>query len=71
MKKSGNDNFEKQHFSFLLRRWRDRESLTQAKAAQVLGISLRTYQKWEQAMNSPSPLAKRQAIGLISGRSSE
>ena len=30
-----------------LKHWRDRRSLTQFQAAQILGVRLRTYQNWE------------------------
>lgn len=31
-----------------LRKWRDRLGLSQARAAAALGVSLRTYKRWEQ-----------------------
>lgn len=31
-----------------LRRWRDRLGLTQDRAADALGINLRTYKRWEK-----------------------
>ncbi|MGA3170350.1 MAG: helix-turn-helix transcriptional regulator [Chthoniobacteraceae bacterium] len=46
-----------QNISDRLKRWRQRNSLTQRKAAERLSISERTLQQWEQGRQSPRGLA--------------
>jgi transcriptional regulator with XRE-family HTH domain len=43
----------RQEFAGLLKKFRQREHLTQDAAAALLGISLRTWQNWEVARNMP------------------
>jgi DNA-binding transcriptional regulator YiaG len=40
--------------SAALKRWRSEQSFSQAMAAAKLGVSLRTYQEWEQARREPA-----------------
>ena len=35
------------------RSWRDRQGWTQREAAEYLGVSIKTYQHWEQGWASP------------------
>lgn len=37
-----------------LKRWRSRLGLTQAGAAEALGVPLGTYRDWEQGANDPT-----------------
>lgn len=46
-------------FSQRLREWRKSRNMTQAKAAQLLGIAQTTYEHWEQALRVPRGLAKQ------------
>ena len=41
----------------LLRRWRRRYGLTQAGAAEILGVSKRAVENWEQGRAIPRSLA--------------
>jgi transcriptional regulator with XRE-family HTH domain len=40
-----------------LRNWRGRKGITQAQAAEIFGISVRTFQGLEQALGRPSQVA--------------
>jgi DNA-binding transcriptional regulator YiaG len=40
--------------SAALKRWRSEQSFSQAMAAAKLGVSLRTYQEWEQSRRKPA-----------------
>ena len=46
-------------FAALVRRWRERENLSQSEAALRLQISKRTLQEWEQGRATPQGLARR------------
>jgi DNA-binding transcriptional regulator YiaG len=46
-----------QAFSALVLEWRTARKLTQAKAAALLGVPLRTFQDWEYARRAPQGLA--------------
>ena len=39
-----------------LQAWRKRLRIPQSKAADLLGVPLRTYQQWEQGRAPPHPL---------------
>lgn len=51
-------------FSATLKRWR--RDRTQAEAAKHLGVSLRTYQDWEQGRRTPRGFAFMMLLGIIS-----
>ncbi len=40
-------------FRKTIKDWRERKGFTQADAAEKLGISIRTLQNWEDALNMP------------------
>lgn len=44
-------------FGNRLRKWRKKLKLLQKNAADVLGVSVRTYQNWEENANEPTALA--------------
>ena len=57
------------NFSDELKQWRAREGYTQERAASFLGVSLRTYQEWEQGRQAPDQLGPiRKAIELSNAR---
>lgn len=41
-----------------LRAWRRRRKLSQTGAARALGVSVRTFQEWEQGRRQPRGLAR-------------
>lgn len=43
-----------------LKRWRDKQGLTQTQVAEQVGVSIRTYQYWEKGEFAPNrPLSAR------------
>jgi DNA-binding transcriptional regulator YiaG len=40
-----------------LKAWREKRKFTQREASEFLGVSLRTYEKWEQGDRFPRGLA--------------
>lgn len=58
-------------FSQRLQQWRgvaggdNRGRFTQREAADYLGVSLRTYQKWEQGIRTPYGIALNTILSLI------
>jgi putative transcriptional regulator len=44
-----------QEVADLLAEWRHKGGLSQSVAAQMLGVSLKTYQGWEQGRGMPYP----------------
>jgi DNA-binding transcriptional regulator YiaG len=50
-------------FAELLRRWRGERE--QSEAAAALGVSLRTYQNWEQSHRTPRGLALESVLSRI------
>lgn len=49
-----------------LRNWRKAEGITQEKAADILGVSVRTYQNWEIGTFAPS-LEMAARVHAVSG----
>jgi len=47
----------KTNFSKLLRRWRTDSDMLQKEAATKLGVSVRTYQSWEESRTTPHSIA--------------
>ena len=45
-------------FGDALKAWRKRHKLPQKQAADFLQLHLRTYQNWEQDVNTPTPMAQ-------------
>ena len=50
----------------MLKAWRERANLSQSVAAQMLGVSQKTYEGWEQGR--PMPYPKLLALAIQSTR---
>lgn len=48
-----------------LKLWRERKSLTQVEAANLLGVTLKTLQAWEQEYRKPKPITARAVLQII------
>lgn len=46
-----------EEFKIAVKTWRKKANLVQKQAADVLGVSLRTYQGWEMGSHEPLPMA--------------
>lgn len=54
--------------SVLLRAWRAEHGWTQGQAAAALGVSLDTYQNWEQGRTKPAPEGPvRKLVAMMPG----
>lgn len=47
---------EPSEFAARLRDWRTKGSILQKNAADVLGVSIRTYQAWESSARTPNEI---------------
>lgn len=55
-------------FSEELKRWRKRMGYTQAEAAEVLDVKLRTYEGWEFGRHQPIDMVLRMVRATIKGK---
>jgi len=54
-----------QPFSERLKNWRSAHHLSQSQASERLGVSVRTFQDWEQARHSPRGFALKALLALV------
>ena len=54
-------------FAEELKNWRGKKF--QKEVHEMFGVKIETYQKWEQGVNEPSELAKRQARWIMAAES--
>jgi transcriptional regulator with XRE-family HTH domain len=58
-------------FKDMLKRWRKERGLPQKQAADIFGVTVRGYQKWEAGRCVPSELALSEVIRRMEAPKSE
>lgn len=56
---------EKKAFAAVLKAWREERKLTQAEAARVLEVPIKTLQNWESARTKPQGFAHTAILHIL------